>query len=325
MKVLVTGANGFLASNIIRELLARGITVRGMLRENCNEKSLQGVRIELVRGNIVSYPDVLKAAKGCDVVIHTAADTSQYYSHLLPLYPVNVNGTANVINAVNSLEIRRMIFVSTANTIGMNPLSVRKPDDLSALYLKSGYALSKLEAEELIFNVTKTGRLNAIVVNPTFMIGAYDAKPSSGRIFLQFLRHRIVVYPTGGKNFIDVKCAAKAICNAIEMGQNGRKYILAGENLTFKEFSDLLNEYRTKKAIHIKIPDAVLLILGICGSLMRLAGFKTELNYYNARILTKSESICGEEAEKGLNLPKTDVSAAINEAVTWFSENDYLG
>lgn len=322
MKVLITGANGFLASNIIRELISRGIEVRGMLRENCNEKSLQGLSIELVRGNIVNYSDVLTAATGCNVIIHVAADTSQFYSDPMPLFPVNVNGTLNVIKAAKDLAIQRLIFVSTANTIGLEPDQIQ--NRLRALYTKSGYALSKLRAEKLILNETKAGRLNAVIVNPTFMIGAFDAKPSSGRILTHFLKHKIAFYPPGGKNFIDVKCAATAICNAIEMGLSGNKYVLAGVNLSFKEFLYLLDKIEHKQFIKIKIPSFVLEAAGLIGSLIRLLGFKFELNYYNARILSTTEAISGAEAEEVLQMPKTDLSKAISDAVIWFKANGYL-
>jgi dihydroflavonol-4-reductase len=322
MKVLVTGANGFLASNIIRELVTRGVEVRGLLRKNCNEKSLLGLNIELVRGNIVNYSDVLSAATGCNVIIHTAADTSQFYSDPMPLYPVNVNGTLNVIKAAKELAIQRLIFVSTANTIGLEPNQEQSGHSL--LYKKSGYALSKLRAEQLILNETKAGSLNAVIVNPTFMIGAFDAKPSSGRIFLQFLKPKIVVYPVGGKNFIDVKCAATAICNAIEMGQSGSKYVLAGDNLSFKEFLYLLDKIEHKQFIKIMIPSFVLTAIGLIGSFIRLFGFKFELNYYNARILSTAENISGAVAEEVLQMPKTDLSKAISDAVIWFKANGYI-
>jgi len=322
MRVLVTGANGFLASNILRELVARGIEVRGMIRANCNEKSLQGLTIELVRGNIVNYRDILSAATGCNVIIHAAADTSQFYSDPMPLFPVNVNSTLNVIKAAKELAVQRLIFVSTANTIGLHP--DQEKNEMSKLFRKSGYALSKLRAEQYILNETSSGKLNAVIVNPTFMLGAYDAKPSSGRIFLQLLKPKVVVYPVGGKNFIDVKCAAAAICNAIEQGQNGGRYVLAGENLSFKEFLQLLDKIEPKRSVRIMIPAIVLTTIGAIGSFFRLLGFKVELNYYNALILSTSEKISGAEAEEVLLMPKTDVSKAIRDAVTWFKENGYL-
>jgi dihydroflavonol-4-reductase len=324
MKVLITGANGFLASNVIRELMARNIEVRGMLREKCNEKSLKGLNIECIRGNIVNYYDVHSAIEGCDVVIHTAGDTSQLYTNPLPLFPANVNGTSNIVMAAKELNVQRLIFVSTANTIGLSAKKALKRNNISKYYQKSGYALSKLIAEEIILKETKIGNLNAIIVNPTFMIGAFDAKPSSGRIIIHFLKNKLALYPRGGKNFIDVKSAATAICNAIESGQSGNKYVLSGENLSYKEFLNLLNMVETRRSFNILIPSFLLIAAGLMGSLLRIIGLKSELNYYNAKILTSQETISGENAENELLMPKTNVLNAIQDAVTWFKENGYL-
>lgn len=322
MKVLVTGANGFLASNVIRELLSRSTEVRGMLRNSCNERSLQGLSLELVRGNIVNYSDVLTAATGCDCIIHVAADTSQYYNDPLPLFPVNVNGTLNVIKAAKELTIKRLIFVSTANTLGLESGQDQKQPE--SLYKKSGYALSKLIAEQHILYEVKAGHINAVIVNPAFMIGAYDAKPGSGRLILTVLTNRLVCYPKGGKNFIDVKCAATAICNAIEKGQNGRQYVLAGKNLSFGEFISLMNEVEPLRSIKIRIPSFVLIVAGIMGSLLRYIGIRSELDYHNARILTQGEDLSGKEAEDELLMPETNVKNAIKDAIEWFKKNGYL-
>ena len=323
MKVLVTGANGFLASNIIRELLLRGADVRGMVRRNCNDNTIQGLNIELCFGNIVSYQDVRHAVEGCDIVIHAAANTSQAYSVPLPLIPVNVNGTANVVRAAKEFNVKRLIFVSTANTIGLDP-DDEQHDRLSSYYLKSGYALSKMKAEKLILKEVKAGNLSAVIVNPTFMIGAYDAKPGSGRIFMLLLKHNIVFYPPGGKNFVDVKSAAVAICNAIDKGENGGRYPLAGVNLSFREFLAILNKIENRNPVQIRIPTFFLILAGIIGSVLRAVGLKVELNYSNARILTMCEDISGEKATEELLMPKTDVENAIADALCWFRKNGYI-
>ncbi len=322
MKVLITGANGFLAANIARELLMRGFEVRGMVRQSADLKSLQGLNMEIVRANLLNLSEVLNAAANCDYIIHAAADTSQYHNHPEPLFLTNVEGTKNVVEAANKHRIKRLVFVSTANTIGLNnPI---KANRLSALYQHSGYALSKLKAEELVIRETKTSKLDAIIVNPTFLIGPYDSKPSSGRIFMQYLKFPFVVYPKGGKNFVDVKSAAIAISNALEMGKSGNKYVLAGENLSFKAFFELVEKEVGGRKVKICIPSLLLLFAGVVGSVLRWFGLKAELDYYNARILLLKEAISAENAEKELLLPITDVPKSIREALTWFKENGII-
>jgi dihydroflavonol-4-reductase len=233
MKILVTGANGFLAANIVRELIARNFEVRGMVRKNADMCSLQGISFEIFYGNITCADDVDKAVSGCDVVIHAAADTSQRFSNAAPLLKVNVEATRLLVEASKKHSVQRFIFISTGNTIdfGTKENPGHEGNPLGKLFQKSGYALSKLEAEELILNEVRINNFNAVIVNPTFMIGPFDAKPSSGRILQMMYPNRVVFIPKGGKNFTPAKDAAAAICNSISMGKPGERYLLAGENL----------------------------------------------------------------------------------------------
>lgn len=323
MKVLVTGANGFLAANIIRELTSRGIQTKGMVRRNCNMKAIEGLNPEICYGNITSLQDVKDAVDGCDFVIHAAADTSQNTSDPSPLFPVNVQGTANVITASKDSKVKRLIFVSTANTSGLDKENP-SVDKLAKHYKKSGYALSKSEAEQLIRNETKVGNLDAVIVNPTFMIGPYDAKPSSGRIFFLLLKKGIVFYPPGGKNFVDVRCAAVAICNAITLGQSGESYTLSGENMSFKEFAARLKQVANRPSVQIQIPASILIFAGILGSAARIIGIKAELNYHNAKILTLKEDISNKKAVDELRMPTTNINKSIVDAVSWLRKNGYF-
>ena len=227
-----------------------------MVRTNSNLKSIEGLNVELFKGKIERQSDVMQAVEGCDVVIHAAANTSQYESDPMVLYPTNVEGTRHVVEAVKKYAVKRLIFVSTVNTIGLEKAAgitetvtnaeveagakafadmetEVAADSLSRLYRKSGYAMSKFAAEQLILKEVATGKLDAVIVKPSFMLGAYDAKPSSGRIIQLYHKQRIAFIPPGGKNFVDVTSVATAVCNAIDKGQCGKSYVLAGVNLRF--------------------------------------------------------------------------------------------
>jgi dihydroflavonol-4-reductase len=324
MKVLVTGANGFLAANVVRELLARNFEVRGLVRKNADTRSLQGVLFEIFYGNITDPDDVDKAVSGCDVVIHAAADTSQRYSNAAPLLKVNVEATRLLVEASKKHSVQRFIFISTGNTIdfGTKENPGHEGNPLGKLFQKSGYALSKLEAEELILNEVKNNGFDAVIVNPTFMIGPFDAKPSSGRIFKMMYPNRVVFIPKGGKNFTPVKDVSVAICNAISMGKPGERYLLAGENLSYREFLKIVR--KGKKTIPILIPDCLLISFGAFCSLLRFLGIHAELSLNNARILASNDYYTGEKAVRELNMPQTPIHIAVSEAVRWFQKHRML-
>jgi dihydroflavonol-4-reductase len=324
MKVLITGANGFLAANVARELIKRGCEVRGMVRGKADLTSLEGLSIEYFKGNITNHAHVNKAVKGCDVVIHAAADTSQRFDTAGPLRKVNVEATRYFAEACIDHSVKRFIFVSTGNTIDFgtpeNPGHEGNP--LGKLFRKSGYALSKLEAEKMVAGMVKNRGLNAVIVNPTFMIGPYDAKPSSGRILKMMYPRKMVFIPKGGKNFVDVRAAAAAICNAFERGTPGERYLLAGVNLTYRQFLKIVR--RGMKTCPVVIPQWLLVGIGALGSLSRKMGVHSELSVYNARILSSLDYYTNKKAVSELKMPETQIDKAVNDAITWMKEQKML-
>src|SRR5690606_40380940 len=124
---------------------------------------------------------------------------------------------------------------STANTIGYG--IDETPGSLPPMrwpFTRSLYARSKAAAEAYLLR--QQDRIAIHIINPTFMIGPHDSKPSSGRIILQAMQRRIVFYPPGGKNFVAVKNVARSIEKSIRLGKNGQRYLLAGENMSYLQF-----------------------------------------------------------------------------------------
>jgi dihydroflavonol-4-reductase len=316
LKIMVTGANSFLAGNIITELLTRGYSVRGMIRKTATI-SLSHPRLEIIYGLIGEQEDVDKAAEGCDVIIHVAAITDQSLADFRQYERINVGGTRNVIKAALSNSIKNLIYVSTANAFGYGtkdePGNERKP--VKPPFTKSGYAISKIMAQNLILEKFRGSDVRVIVVNPTFMVGPGNHKTSSNRIIFRALGRKIVFIPPGGKNFIHVGDAAKGTCNAIETGNAGQCYILANENLTYREFYHKMVGVTGERPLLITIPSLVLKIAGLAGSLMRLAGLNTAVSLANMEIISLGNYYSAQKALKELSLPQTPVEKAIEEAV----------
>ncbi|NOX45523.1 MAG: NAD-dependent epimerase/dehydratase family protein, partial [Chlorobi bacterium] len=216
-KVLVTGANGLLGANIVRQLSAKGYLVRAMLRKGSDKLSLKGAKFELFEGEITRPGDVAKAVSGCGYIIHSAARTSQSPTKPEAFVKINIEATSNLIESCKRFKVKRFVFVSTANCFTNG--TINQPGNESSGFMpwlkKSGYAYSKFLAQENVLREVKENSFPAIVVNPTFMIGPHDSKPSSGKLLLYGHKNRIVFYPPGGKSFVDVELAAKSICNAL--------------------------------------------------------------------------------------------------------------
>jgi dihydroflavonol-4-reductase len=326
MKALVTGANGFLASNVVRELNRRGYRVRAMVRSTADLRSLPGTDYELFYGNITNIIHAMDAAKGCDVVIHIAAETSQCYTNAEFYMRTNFLGTLNMLEAAFKNNVKRFIFVSTANTFGYGTKSNPGNENIppKSPFTSSGYAMSKMKAQELVLEYADTGKLETVVVNPTFMIGPNDAKPNSGKIITMVYNKKFVLVPPGGKNFIHVADVAAGICNAIDKGKSGSCYLLANENLSYSEFYTKLAKAAGKSFYQIKLAPRLLHAIAVLAKLASKSGFKSDLNPVNARILCVDNYYSSAKAVSELMLPQTPVDNAISDALKWFRQHGYI-
>ncbi|TVR73733.1 MAG: NAD-dependent epimerase/dehydratase family protein [Marinilabiliales bacterium] len=319
--VLVTGANGFLAANTIAELLERGANVRGMLRKTASPVPDHD-RFTPFYGNLTSPEDVFEAVSGCETVIHIAAVTDQSIARKSIYRKVNTGGTTNIVQASLQHKVKKVVLVSTANVFGHGsrerPGNEEKP--MKPPFTSSPYALSKAEARDTAIESLKGTGVSITVVCPTFMIGPNDNKISSNRIILRALGRKVLLIPPGGKNFIHVKDAATGICNAISRGKDGESYILANENMTYREFYKTMEEVSKRRQVLVTIPRPLLYLAGLAGSMARLAGINTELSLTNMRILCTCNFYSGIKAIDQLGLPQTPVKTAIKEAINWFDQ-----
>ncbi len=327
MKVLVTGANGLLGSHVVRELLSRNFEVRSMVRKGSNLKALEGTSTELFVGSIISKTDVENAVNGCDYVIHVAARTSQSPSDLEAFYYPNIRSTQFFIDVCAKNNVLRFVYISTANCFGNG--SKEFPGDEERPFLpwlkKSGYAHSKWLAQQRVLKSSVQKKLDSVVVNPTFMIGENDVKPSSGEIFFHVLNRAVVFCPPGGKNFVDVKTAANGVIEAMLKGRNGECYLLAGENLSYREFFIKVLRTSNQKPVLIALPDWVLTKAGAIGDFLeRYFKIPVRLTSQNAKMLCTGNYYSSEKAIKELDFKLVPVQQSIERAILWFQNNNYI-
>ncbi len=327
MRVLVTGANGLLGSHIVRELLQRNYEVRAMVREGSNLRALKGLNCELFFGHITDETDVNKAVQDCRFVIHAAARTSQSPSNLEAYYDVNIKSTKYFLEACLKNNIQRFVFVSTANCFGagtkFSPGIEQNP--FPEWLKKSGYAYSKWLAQQYVLENSKKSNLEAVVVNPTFLIGENDVKPSSGAIFFHIVNKLMVLTPPGGKNFVDAATAAQGIIKAMTKGRTGECYLLTGENLSYEDFFKKVINITNQKTVIIKIPSWLLKSLGYFGDLLeKLFKIPVQLTSTNVRMLSIDNFYSAEKAVQDINFKMIPIQQSIEKAILWFQENKYF-
>lgn len=319
MKVFLTGITGLLGTNLATDLLDRGHQVKGLLRDLSKYKGPDHQNLQLVQGNFNDDLDSLLADS--EVIIHAAAETGQHLIHYADYRTVNFDATRQLLEAAIRCKVKRFIYVSTTNTMGYG-----SRDDLGNEQKKirfpisaSFYAKSKQEAESYLLK--HTDKIEIIIVNPGFMIGAYDSKPSSGRIILMGLNRRIVFYPCGGRSFVHVKDVAQGVINSMEKGKSGERYLLVNENLTYLQFFQKLNVLTSQNALLIKIPKLVLLAIGYGGDFLRMIGMKTSISSVNMRMLCIENYYSNRKSVDELGMKYRPVDTAIMDAVRYFRQN----
>ena len=327
MKILLTGADGLLGSNITRELLDRGHQVKAFLLPNSPSHTLDELSIERFEGNILQLQDLKSAAKDCDAIIHAAANTSIWPDRSEIVRKVNIEGTKNVIEAALSANVQRLVYIGTANSFGFG--SKENPGDETQPYRAAKYGLdytdSKLEAQKLLLTAVKDQDLPAIIVNPTFMLGPYDSKPSAGAMVKAVYEGKVPGYTKGGRNYVYVKDAAIAIANALTMGRVGECYIVGHENMNYQEAFGRIAKIIGVKAPSIPIPGWASKLYGGIGTLYgNITGRAPTVSLAMARISTDEHYFTARKAVEELKLPQTNVDVAIKESFEWMRDNGVL-
>lgn len=327
MKILVTGADGLLGSNLVRELFSRGHEIRAFVQPGRQQKTLEGLTIEKFAGNLLNAEEVINASKGCDAIIHCAASTAVWPIRSEIINKVNIDGTKNIIEAVHKNKIQRLIYVGTANSFGFG--SKEQPGVEGNPYKSATYGLdymdSKYKAMQVVLEEVKKNDLPAVIVNPTFMFGPYDSTPSSGAMIVALYKGKVPGFTKGGRNYLCAKDAAVAIANALTQGRVGECYILGNENLSYKEIFTKISSTIGVKAPSIAIPAVFAKVYGRIGSLMgKLTGKAPAVSYPLSRIANDYHYYSPEKARKELGLPQTSVETGIKESFEWLKENGYL-
>ena len=327
MKILVTGASGLLGSNVARELYKAGEEVKLFLRPSSDQRGIADLPCEIYYGDITNYEEVAKAVKECDAIVHAASTTSILPMDYSYYESINVKGTENIVKAALKYDNKRLIYVSTANAFG--PGSKANPgtelSEFSLFNYNSGYINSKYIAQQYVLEEVERHGLNAVVVNPTFIVGPYDVKPSSGKLLLYGLQNKMVWCPPGGKNFVHVRDVALGIHQALQKGVNGHCYLLAGENLSYREFFSLLNQLSGNKRRLVQLSKSFVYSVGLASGIWSaISKQKMEMNRTNARLACLDNYYCGNKAKSAFNLTTTPLKEGIKEAIKWFENEGYF-
>lgn len=324
MKILVTGADGFVGSNLVRELLSRNHQVVAFIQRGLTPSTLDGLPISFCYGDLLDPPSIRAAMQGCDALVHSAAHLGvwPYYSEIQR--KVNVDGTYHVMELALELGIERIVFVGTANSYGYG--SRQDPGNESRPYNSGHYGLgymdTKREAQDLVLKMVKERSLPAVVVNPTFMFGPYAVKSGATLMIDNILHAKLAGYTPGGRNYVSVKDVCVGIANALERADPGSCYLLGNQNMSYQEIFNAIAEVLGVAPPKKPIPGFIVLAFGwITTQIAKLRGKVPAISYRMCRISIDENFYSAEKAQRELGLPQTPIKEAIQETVDWLRQN----
>jgi dihydroflavonol-4-reductase len=328
MRVLVTGATGFVGGTVARELVRAGREVRLLVRPTADRRNLRDLPAEVSPGDVRDLDSLLRATAGCAQVYHVAALYKLWVRHRQEIYECNVTGTDNVLKAARARGVEKVIYTSSVATLGLpgdgTPGNEETPVSLADMV--GHYKRSKFLAERVALRHAAEG-LPVVIVNPSTPVGVGDLKPTpTGKLVVDFLNGRMPGYVDTGLNLVDVEDVARGHVLAAEKGRVGEKYILGHENLTLRQILSLLAELTGRTAPRFKVPYA--LALGVAyadAALARLIpGREPFAPPVGVKLSKKKMFFDPGKAVGELGWGQTPVREALRKAVQWFAENGYV-
>ncbi|MBN2520543.1 MAG: NAD-dependent epimerase/dehydratase family protein [Bacteroidales bacterium] len=245
--ILVTGGTGLVGSHLLFELVIRGKKVTALKRENSNLLKVQHVfsyysnnysdlfaKITWINGDILDYDSICHALEGTNEIYHTAGMVSFNPKEKEIIKHINIQGTKNIVNAALEKKIDKLCYVSSVAAVG-NPYNedpVNENYILTNQNAKSIYAYSKLNAELEVWRGIAEG-LNAVIVNPSIILGPGDWGKSSSKIF-KTIWQGFKFYTKGITGFVDVRDVCTIMADLMEKNIFNERFIINAENISYK-------------------------------------------------------------------------------------------
>lgn len=333
MKCFVTGGSGFIGANLVHELCRRGHTVRVLARPGADLRGLEGADFELLEGDVGDRNILRAGMKGFDWCFHLAASYHLWLPDYAPMYAANVEGTRHVLETAFLADCSRIVYTSTVGCIGlpheMNGTLTPTDEDapVSEAQMSNHYKRSKWQAEVVACELAKKG-LPVVIVNPSAPIGPRDVKPTpTGKVIVDFLKRAMPAYLDTGLNWVHVRDVAVGHILAAEKGRLGERYILgnAEGNWTMREAFEVLERVSGVRAPQVRLPYIIpLLAAYVDEGISKLTSKPPKAPLAGVRMARYKMFFNPAKAIRELGLPQTPPRQALEDAVEWFRQNDYV-
>ncbi|MEO8897120.1 MAG: NAD-dependent epimerase/dehydratase family protein [Candidatus Dormibacter sp.] len=321
-EVFLTGGTGFIGGHVLDELLGSGYSVRALVR--APGRLATHPRLREVVGDVTRSGDLVEPMRGCRLLVHCAAAYSLSPRERGRIRATNVGGTAGLLEAARLAGVERAVVTSSSATVG--PARHGRPSseaDHADAHGESVYHDSKIAAERAAL----AARVPTVLVLPTAPVGPRDWKPTpTGAALLTFLRGRVLASVDGGLNVVAVADVARAHVAALERGQARRRYLVAGENLSFDELWARLARLSGRRAPRRHMPHAAAMLAGYVDQARCrvVPGAQPVVPVEGVRLSRHRMFVESHRAADELGVTPTSVDDALTGAIRWYHDHGYV-
>lgn len=253
-KIAVTGASGHIGNNVCRHLLDEEYNLKVLTRYK-NEKSLEGLELEIISGDLFSPDSLDELMRESEIVIHLAGKVSIYPKDKEEIFKTNIEGVKNVVDACVRNRVRKLIHFSSVHAHkGYGPEVPINEQTPYSDNESSPYDFSKAQGEQIVLKARERN-LETVIINPTGVIGPHDYNPSySGKLFTDIYTGKMGSIVSGGFDWVDARDLAIAISSIIKKDIKNEQFLLSGNWASIKQLADRVCYAKGKKYRGITSP-----------------------------------------------------------------------
>jgi dihydroflavonol-4-reductase len=333
-RALVAGATGMIGAHAVRACLKDGIAVRALVRPGSDTRNLAGLDVETCTGDLHDPPSLRPALDGCDLVIHAAAPYPTRHFGKRALLARGRAGLGNLLQAAAAAGPQRMVYVSSATTIGVPegpdgqpaPRSrpARESDTRFPIRDGAPYFVLKAMMEEMVLAEAARG-LPVVVVNPTFCVDEFDARRTTAQLMLPLAKGKIPAHLPGQVNVVATRDIGAGILLAAQRGRIGQRYILGGENMTSRAFLERCAQVAGVPAPRRAMSLALAERLSMATELIAVATRTRPLfPLTGIRMAKHGQAYDISLARRELGYEPSRIDAAIERAYAWYRAQGWL-
>jgi dihydroflavonol-4-reductase len=316
--VLVTGGSGFVGGAIVARLLEAGREVRALARSEAAAGVLREIGAEPVAGDVLDRGSLAEAIRGCEVVYHAAGANAFCLRDPSPLFRVNVDGSRNVLSAAAAAGVRRLVYTSSAATLGEEQGSVGDEESEHRGWFLSAYECSKYDAERVSLDAAARGAVEVVCVNPASVQGPGRTR-GTGRLVVDYLNGELNAVVDTRISLVDVDDCAEGHVLAEAHGSPGERYVLCGATLTLDEAIELVGRVAGVPGSPRTLPAP--LALGAAYAVEAFARIRRRpapVCREMVRTMLHGHRYDGAKAARELGLRYTPVEETIRRTVRWY-------